>query len=169
MAENPGKSLDNLLADRKINADQKLQAERKPALQASLVQLEEQLEHYKKFEEELRAKHSAELASLASEHEQELEKVKEAAATASKGDNDKELKDKLLALSRFLRTAAAKRQDADETADENRAFEGALLLVYGGDATAVQAMEKIIEGSDENVPTVEGNLSGYSCKFLLGR
>ena len=85
--------------------------------------------------------------------------------TAAKAEGRKEAKDNLLVLSKFLRAAAAKRQDGDETTEENRAFEGALLLVYGGDANAVAAMEKLIEGSDEKVPAVSQDLLDISCKL----
>ena len=76
----------------------------------------------------------------------------------------KEAKDNLLVLSRFLRAAAAKRQDGDETSPENRAFEGALLLVYGGEVAAVAAMEHLIAGSEEKVPAVDSALSDYTCE-----
>ena len=79
----------------------------------------------------------------------------------------KEGKENLLVLSKFLRAAAAKRQGGDETSPENRAFEGALLLVYGGEASAVIAMESLISGSEEKVPTVESTPSEFSCKYWL--
>ena len=44
IAENPGVSLDDLVASRKINNDQKAQALKKPVLQVQLAQLEEQSE-----------------------------------------------------------------------------------------------------------------------------
>lgn len=82
----------------------------------------------------------------------------------SKAQGEKQSKDNLLVLSKFLRAAAAKRQGGDENSPENRAFEGALLLVYGGELGAVTAMEKLISGSDEMVPTVDGVPSDFSCK-----
>ena len=94
-----------------------------------------------------------------------MEKVKEAATAAAKLEGVKETKDSLLVLSKFLRAAAAKRQDGDETTEENRAFEGALLLVYGGDANAVTAMQKLIEGSDDKVPAVDGSTLSITCKL----
>ena len=74
-------------------------------------------------------------------------------------------KDNLLVLSKFLRAAAAKRQDGDEASAQNRAFEGALLLVYGGEVAAVAAMENLIAGSEEKVPAVDGTLSDFDCEF----
>ena len=167
IAENPDKTLDELLASRKINADQKVQAEKKPALKANLDQLEEQLEHYKKFDEDYQKKFAAEKTSLEAAHLEELENIKNSANLEAKAEVQKTTREKLLALSRFLRAAAAKRQDGDETAEENRAFEGALLLIYGGDSSAVEAMEKLIEGSEDLVPTVEGQASNFTCKTLI--
>ena len=80
---------------------------------------------------------------------------------------DKLLEGKLLTLSRFLRAAAAKRSDGEDTAEENLAFEGALLLIYGGDNSAVQAMLKLIDGSEDIVPAVEGQPSNFTCKVKM--
>ncbi len=140
VAENPDQTLDQLLAARKINQDQKAQAQKKPALQASLAQLEEQVAQYKQFDEDYQKRLATEKAALETFHKDELDKVKEAASSAAKAEGAKEAKDNLLALSKFLRAAAAKRQGGDETSPENRAFEGALLLVYGGEAAAVAAI-----------------------------
>ena len=85
----------------------------------------------------------------------------------TKAEGLKESKDNLLILSKFLRAAAAKRQGGDENSAENRAFEGALLLVYGGETGAVTAMEKLISGSDEMVPTVDQIPSEFTCKLSL--
>lgn len=153
-----------MLAARKINQDQKAQAQKKPALQASLAQLEEQIAQYKQFDEDYQKRLATEKSALESSHREELDKVKEAATAAAKLEGVKETKDTLLVLSKFLRAAAAKRQDGDETTEENRAFEGALLLVYGGDANAVTAMQKLIEGSDEKVPAVDGNTLSITCE-----
>ena len=164
VAENPNKTLDELLEARKINADQKAQAQKKPALQASLAQLEEQITQYKQFDVEYQKRLSAEKAALETSHSEELEKVKATAVAEAQAEAKKETKESLLALSKFLRAAAAKRQDGDDTSEENRAFEGALLLVYGGDANAVIAMEKLIDGSEEKVPYVDGQISEFTCK-----
>ena len=94
-----------------------------------------------------------------------MEKVKAAAAAEAEAEAKKVLKDSLLVLSKFLRAAAAKRQDGDQASGENKAFEGALLLVYGGDASAVMAIEKLVEGSEEKVPCVDGTISDYTCEL----
>ncbi|KAL8736049.1 MAG: hypothetical protein Q9181_002598 [Wetmoreana brouardii] len=164
IADNPNQTLDELLAARKINQDQKAQAQKKPSLQASLAQLEEQVAQYKQFDEDYQKRMATEKAALETSHKEELDKVKEAAASAAKAESAKEAKDNLLVLSKFLRAAAAKRQGGDETSPENRAFEGALLLVYGGEAGAVAAMENLVEGSEEKVPTVDQVPSEFSYK-----
>lgn len=164
IAENPGSSLDELLSARKINQDQKAQAQKKPSLQASLTQLEEQIAQYMQFDEDYQKRLSAEKSALETAHTDEVHKVKEAAVAEAAAEGKKEAKDNLLVLSKFLRAAAAKRQGGDETSPENRAFEGALLLVYGGEIGAVVAMESLIAGSDEKVPTVDQTLSEFTYK-----
>ena len=95
-----------------------------------------------------------------------MQKVKEAAIAEAVAEGKKEAKDNLLVLSKFLRASAAKRQGCDETSPENRAFECALLLVYGGEVGAVVAMESLIAGSEEKVPTVDQTPSDFTCKSL---
>ena len=90
--------------------------------------------------------------------------MKEAAITEATDKAKEEAKEQLLVLSKFLRAAAAKRQAGDETSAENRAFEGALLLIYGGELDAVRAMEKLVSGEDEKVPTVDQTPSEFTCK-----
>ena len=109
---------------------------------------------------------STEKSALEATHTDELQKVKEAAIAEAAADGKKEAKDNLLVLSKFLRAAAAKRQGGDESSPENRAFEGALLLVYGGEVGAVVAMESLISGSDEKVPTVDQNPSDFTCESV---
>ncbi|KAI9716913.1 MAG: hypothetical protein M1812_005062 [Candelaria pacifica] len=156
LAENQGKSLDELVAARKINNDQKAQALKKPALQASLAQLEEQISQYKKFDQEYQSRIAAEKAALESSHKKELEILRDSAKAEARAETENEAKEDLLVLSKFLRAAAAKRQAGEESTDETKAFEGALLLVYGGDARAVVAARQIISGSEEEVPATDG-------------
>lgn len=108
----------------------------------------------------------AEKSALEAAHTDELQKVKEAAVAEAVAEGKKEAKENILLLSKFLRAAAAKRQGGDETSPENRAFEGALLLVYGGEVGAVVAMESLIAGRDEKVPTVDQTPSEFTCRFL---
>ncbi|KAJ9641881.1 hypothetical protein H2201_003729 [Coniosporium apollinis] len=162
IAENPGVSLDDLVSTRKINNDQKAQALKKPALQAQLAQLEEQLTTYKKIDEDYQQKMATEKQLLQSSHADELEKLRETLKAEAELESQKASKQRLLTLSRFLREAADRRTREDEESDESKAFEGALLLVYGGDANAVLACEKLIDGAEEQVPSVEGVLVNYT-------
>ena len=164
IAENPNVSLDDLLSSRKINHDQKAQAQKKPSLQASLTQFEEQLAQFKQYDEESQKRLATEKSALETAHKEELEKLRDTSIAEAKAEAKKESKENLLILSKFLRAAAAKRQGGDETSPENRAFEGALLLVYGGEIGAVTAIEKLISGSEELVPTVDQVLSEFTCE-----
>ncbi|KAF2118906.1 hypothetical protein BDV96DRAFT_596714 [Lophiotrema nucula] len=153
---NPGVPLDELLASRKLNADQKAQIQKKPGLQAQLAQFEEQLAQYKKFDEEYQHKVTQEKELLHQTHSQEIEKLRDVLKAEAEVESKKAFKEKILTLSRFLRAAAARRQLEEDDSDLTKAFEGALLLVYGGDAAAVGAAEKLIDGSDDSVPSTEG-------------
>ena len=168
LSENPGKSLDELVNTRKINNDQKAQALKKPSLLSSLEQYEDQLSQYQKIEKEHLSALSSQKETLSKSHSEELEKVKEAAATEAKTSAENSAKDDLLILSKFLRAAAARRQDAESMdTDESKAFEGALLLVYGGDAAAVGAMQKVVKGEDEQLTDVNGATVEYTCELTL--
>jgi hypothetical protein len=156
IAENPGVSLDDLVASRKINNDQKAQALKKPALQAQLAQFERELTQFKKFDEEYQHKIAQEKEILQRSHVEEIEKLRDTLKAEAAIESRKAFREKFLTLSRFLRAAAARRQLEDDDSDLTKGFEGALLLVYGGDAGAVAAAEKLIDGTDDNVPSTEG-------------
>jgi ribosomal protein L16 Arg81 hydroxylase len=162
---NPGISLDDLVSTRKINNDQKAQAQKKPALQAQLAQLEEQITQYKKFDQEYQHKIAQEKELLQQSHSGELEKLRGVLRDEAVLEQKKAFREKFLTLSRFLRAAAARRQLEDDDSDLTKAFEGALLLVYGGDASAVTAAEKLIDGSDDSVPSTEGVTLSVTCTF----
>ncbi|KAL5118805.1 hypothetical protein ACEQ8H_003308 [Pleosporales sp. CAS-2024a] len=155
---NPGISLDELVATRKINADQKASAEKKPALQAQRAQLEEQFGHFQKYGQEQEDKFAREKEILKKSHSSELEALRDTLKAEAVLEQKKLLKEKILTLSRFLRAAAARRQLEDDDSELTKAFEGALLQVYGGDAAAVLAAEKLIDGADESVPSTESVL-----------
>lgn len=97
-------------------------------------------------------------------HKQELEDARLKAATEATESTKKDFKDQLLTLSCFLRAAAAMRRSGDETSSESRAFEGALLLVYGGTEEAVSAMLKLINGDEEKIPSVDTEPLDVTCK-----
>lgn len=167
--QNPGKTLDQLVAARKINADQKAQILKKPALQASLTQLEEQIAQYKKFDQEYKARTQAEKAAIEKEFTEksgkQLEEAVAAAKTEAAAASLKEQQENLLVLSKFLRLAASRRAaDVDQALDENQALEGVLVEVYAGDMTAVVAMEKLVNGSDKKTKSIGGDQLNTTCK-----
>lgn len=128
--------------------------------------MEEQYNNYKKYGDELEAKFAKEKEALSKTHSGELETLRETIKAEAKLEQQKIVKEKLLTLSRFLRAAAARRQLEDDESDLTKAFEGALLQVYGGDAAAVMAAEKLIEGASDGVPSTEGVVLGVTCRFL---
>lgn len=170
MEQNPGKSLDELVASRKINADQKAQILKKPALKASLAQFEEQIAQYKKFDEEYKAHTKAEVQrvkdELTKKHNEELETKVESIQQEARDSAEKQLKQQLLALSKFLRLAASRRQEEhDASLDENQALEGLLVEVYTGDETSVKAMFNLMNGADEQCVNIHGEKLPVTCKL----
>lgn len=167
LAENPGVSLDDLVANRKINNDQKAQAMKKPALQAQLAQLEEQAAQYKKVDQEYQKRMSSELESIRAAHQAELETVRAQVKEGARAEAEKDARRNLLVLSKFLRLAAAQRQepDSDPESPERKALEGLLLMVYGGDDAAVAAAEKLVAGSDEKILSTTHEPVDYTCTF----
>ena len=169
IAENPGVSLDDLVNDRKINADQKAQAMKKPQLQATLGQLEEQVAQYKKVDQGYQKRLRSEKEALRAEHKTELEDVRAEAKQEARAEAEKEAHQNVLVLSKFLRLAAARRQDADSDPEsaERKALEGLLLMVYGGDDAAVEATQKLVKGSDERVLSTASEPVDYTCLSSL--
>lgn len=162
LSQHPGKTLDELVAEKIINTDQKAQILKKPALQASLTQYEEQLAQYQKVHEQYQTRVAADKAEWA----KALEKAKEEAVNEAKADFESSLNDKLLVLSQFLRLAAYRREESQEPeSDESQAIEGVLLAIYSGDENAVSAMQKLIEGSDDQIVSVPGDQLQTTCMY----
>ncbi|PGH33000.1 hypothetical protein GX50_04215 [[Emmonsia] crescens] len=155
IAENPNKSLDELVAEKKINEDQKAQALKKPALQAVISQIEEQINQYKQYGQYYEDRLASQKIEIEKAHKDELEALKEKVAAETLESAEKVFEERLLVLSQFLRAAAAMRRSGDETSSDSRAFEGALFQVYGGTEEAVSAMVKLINGADDIVPSVD--------------
>ncbi|EGC48111.1 conserved hypothetical protein [Histoplasma capsulatum var. duboisii H88] len=155
IAENPNKSLDELVAEKKINADQKAQVLKKPSLQAAVFQIEEQINQYKQYGQYYEDRLSSQKIEIEKAHKDELKVLKEKVAAEILESVEKEFEQRLLVLSQFLRAAAAMRRSGDETSSDSRAFEGALFQVYGGTEEAVSAMVKLINGTDDIVPSVD--------------
>ncbi|KFH42366.1 hypothetical protein ACRE_069170 [Hapsidospora chrysogenum ATCC 11550] len=153
LAQHPGKSLDQLVQERILNADQKAQILKKPALEAQRSQFEEQLAQYLKVDEQYKTRAAADKA----EWEKALEKAKADAAAEAKGTFDKALHGNLLLLSQFLRLAAYRREEAaDPESDESQAIEGVLMAIYTGDESAVSSMLKLVQGSSDQILSVPG-------------
>lgn len=163
--ENPGVSLDDLVASKKINNDQKAQALKKPSLEAEREQIEEQLNHYKKMNDDYIGRLTRQKTSLDSTHAAQVEQLETKIRAEEEAKADKVLKQHLLVFSQFLRAAAARRQQGEDETDLSKAFEGALLQVYGGNPEAVEAAEKLIAGSEEHVLSTEGTELPVSCKW----
>lgn len=157
IGEHSDKSLDDLIAQKIINVDQKAAHLKRPALHAQLFQLEKELTMHKKIsaehsqalhkqEEALKEKFEKEKAELAAD----IKEKAEAEATAT-------LKHNFLILSQFLRLAAARRaEEVDPTLDENQALEGVLLGVYSGDDGAVATIQKLVQGVEEPTRNTAG-------------
>ncbi|KAL2787869.1 hypothetical protein BJX66DRAFT_310073 [Aspergillus keveii] len=158
IAENPGKSLDELVAESKINADQKAQALKKPSIQAAITHAEEQIAHYNELAAIYEQRLSSQKAELEEAHKQEVESLQgKAAAAAEVPESPKEdIGQQLLVLSKFLFTIAHLRHAGEGTSPESRAFEGVLFQVYGGSLDAVASMKKLIDGADEKISSIEG-------------
>ncbi|KAG6279904.1 hypothetical protein E4U47_002039 [Claviceps purpurea] len=158
LSQHAGIPLDELVSSRIINTDQKAQIEKKPALQAQLVQLEEQLVQYQKIHEQYRSRAIAEKA----EWEKSLEKDKADAVSKAQIGFQQSLRDSFLTLSQFLRLAAYRREEASETeseenqSTESQAIEGVLMAIYTGDDNAVSSMLKLVHGTDDKVLNVSG-------------
>ncbi|KAJ5661673.1 uncharacterized protein N7477_009289 [Penicillium maclennaniae] len=155
IAENPGKSLDELVAEKKLNADQKAQALKKPALQAQVAQIEEQFSHYREFAAQYEERLASQKAALEKIHHEELEAVRANAVADTTEATSRLLRQQLLTLTKFLCAAANSRRAGEESL-ESRALEGVLFQVYAGNQDAVNSMLKLINGADDKVPSVEG-------------
>ncbi|EFX06081.1 hypothetical protein CMQ_4150 [Grosmannia clavigera kw1407] len=157
--ENKDKTLEELVALKIINADQKAQHLKKPALLAQLAQLEEQYAQLKKIDSDYRLRLVTDKAEVTKTLTQKFEKEKAGAVLAATetaaADAEKHLQDSLLTISQFLRLAAARRaDDQNSQLDENLALEGVLLQVYSGDENGVATMLKLVQGVEETTKSV---------------
>lgn len=169
ISENPGLNLDELVAARKINADQKAQILKKPALQASLAQLEEQIAQYKKFDQEYKAVTQAEKAefekTLTERANKELEEAVAAAKAEAESASVELLHRNLLTLTKFLQLAAIRRSEEDKAElEDSKALEGLLTEVYSGNDNAVTHMLKLMKGSTDTLKSPHGEELSVTCK-----
>lgn len=154
ISENPDVSLDELVATKKLNADQKAQILKKPALQTQLAQLEEQLTSFRAFAQEIEDRAAKEKASLGEAHEAAIASIKEKAVQEAEDAKTQAVEDALRVITHFLHTAASKRQSEEADSEEGRAFEGALLLVYQGNEASLSTLKNLVYGTEEKVPDV---------------
>lgn len=157
------------MAEKVINADQKTSLLKKPALQAQLLQLQEQLAHIQKVEQDLRARAKAERdeleRSLAQKHEAEKAQAVEEAVEAARAAHKQDVDSAFLVVSRFLRLAAARRtEEANPDSDENQALEGVLLLLYTGDEVSVETTRKLVAGAADKTTSTAGDELPVTCK-----
>lgn len=148
------------MATKILNADQKAQILKKPALQAQVTQFEDQLAQFQILQEQFRTKATDDKTKWTKTSDQaKLDAVKEA-----KEEFQNVLNENLLVLSQFLRLAAYRREEALEPdADESQAIEGVLLAIYSGDHNAVQSMLKLVEGSSDPIISVPGEQLQTTC------
>lgn len=150
-----------------INPDQKAAHLKKPALQAQLFQLEEQLAQHKKIDQDFKARLAEQENTLNERFEKEKADLAAELTEKAKAEAAASLHGNLLILSQFLRLAAARRaEDADSTSDESMALEGVLLHIYSGDENAVAAMLKLVQGADEPTRSTTGETLQTTCKLL---
>lgn len=152
------------MAEKKINNDQKAQALKKPALQANVAQIEEQIAHYKEFAAYYEERLASQKADLEKAHKEELDSIREKTTAEASEANTKDLRRQLLTLSKFLLAAAEVRRSGDETSSNAQAFEAVLYQVYAGSEDAVTNMLKLINGVDEKITNIEGTELEVTCK-----
>lgn len=140
---------------------------KKPALQASVAQLEEQIGHYKQLAAHYEERLASQKADLDKAHNEEVESFRKKATAETAETGKASVKKQLLSLSKFLCAAASMRRAGDETSVESRAFEGVLYQVYGGTPDAVEHMLKLIGGAEEKVVAVDGETLDFTCKLHL--
>lgn len=106
---------------------------------------------------------------LKSQHTKELDELREATEARVRLECEKAFRLNLLTFSRFLKAAAGRRGEGEEDLDlEGKAFEGVLSNVYTGDTSAVEAIEKLINGSAEKARDWSGELD-ITCELYSSR
>lgn len=163
--------MDELVAARKINADQKAQIMKKPALQAALAQMEEQVIQYTKIDAEFKIRSLEEKRALEKTLKEQASKELEDTIASVKAEAQetatRHLEESLLLLSQFLKLAAIRRAEEEAAElEESKALEGLLAQVYSGDASAVTAMLNLINGTNDTLKSVNGEDLSVTCRSL---
>lgn len=144
-------SLDQLVAQKKINSDQKAQIQKKPQLEAQVAQLEEQQKNLLEYSKSMKAKHEKEKTDLKEAHEAAVLQARTDATDAANMASSKQVSEALKIVAQFLHAAAYKRQSEDIEPDEAKAYEGVLFHLYQGNATSHDAITKLVNGSEEKI------------------
>ncbi|KKY15184.1 hypothetical protein UCRPC4_g06410 [Phaeomoniella chlamydospora] len=153
--ENPGISLNDLVASKKINTDQKAQIERRPALHEQVKSLEQQLDRYRQFGKDYEDRFEQEKSAIKQSHDAEVARIKQEAADEAAAKASSQQDADLLVLTQFLHAASSKRNDESTPALEGKAFEGVLLKIYQGSREAIADMKKLVNGDDSKVTSIE--------------
>lgn len=156
VSEHPNTSVDDLVSQNIINKDQREQYLKKPELEKQVAQLQEQRDQLVKVEEDLKRQFETEKQELEAKQEKEIE--------AARADTTRD-RTSFLTISKFLCAAAARRHEADDNTPETQAFEGLLLAFYNGNAESVDAIEKLVTGSDDTVLATSGVATTVTCRF----
>ena len=159
-------SLDELVAAKKINNDQRAQLLKKPAVQEQIKALEEQIKQYRQFGKAYEDRFAREKSSLQEAHEVEINKIRLEAAEQALAKSLEQQETDLLVLTQFLNTASSKRNDDSVDAVEKAAFEGVLLKIYQGSSEAIVHMKDLVSGSGAKVTSIEGDELEFTCKSL---
>ncbi|PWW74866.1 hypothetical protein C7212DRAFT_282581 [Tuber magnatum] len=85
------------------------------------------------------------------EAQAKLEKAVEEAKAEAREETDQAARAKILTVVKFLRLAGHRRNNKSGDEDEDEAIERVLVLVYGGDESAVDACLNLANGSEEPV------------------
>lgn len=151
------------MEEKKINADQKAQALKKPVLQSQISQLEEQIANYKEVASQYEERLASERAALEKDHLAELDAVRANAVADATESSTKALREQLLSVTRFLCAAANIRHAGETESPQGCAFEAVLYQVYSGNQSAVNSLLKLIEGAQEKVSDADGKTLEFTC------
>ncbi|CUS11326.1 unnamed protein product [Tuber aestivum] len=130
-----------------INADERNKIIGKPITLALHKELKECYENLLKASE-LEDKR---LESEKVEAQARLEKAVEEAKAEAQEEMDQAARAKILTVVKFLRLAGHRRNNKSGDEDEDEAIERVLVLVYGGDQSAIDTCLKLANGSEEPV------------------
>ncbi|KAG0640391.1 hypothetical protein HOY80DRAFT_884758 [Tuber brumale] len=130
-----------------INVDERNKIIGKPVTLAVYKELKECYENLLKASELEDKRLEAERV----EAQARLEKAVEEAKAEAQKETDQAARAKILTVVKFLRLAGHRRNNKSGDEDEDEAIERVLVLVYGGDQSAIDACLNLANGSEEPV------------------